>query len=75
MTKLLDSAIAKVQALPEEVQDEAAEVLFAIAARGEGPIVLDDATRRAVLEGLEQARRGEFASAEEIERLFRPRGE
>ncbi len=75
MTKLLDSAIAKVQAMPEEVQDEAAEVLFAIASRGEGRVVLDPETRSAVLEGLEQARRGESVSAEEIERLLRPREE
>lgn len=75
MTKLLDSAIAKVQALPEEIQDEAAEVLFAIASRGEGLVVLDPETRSAVLEGLEQARRGEFVSAEGVDRLLRPRGE
>jgi predicted transcriptional regulator len=72
MTKLLDAAIAKVQALPEDVQDEAAEVLFTIASRSEGPITLDAETRAAILEGLAQVRRGEFASAEEIERLFRP---
>jgi hypothetical protein len=75
MTKLLDAAIAKVQALPEDVQDEAAEVLFAIAARGEGPVVLDAETRRAVLEGLQQARRGEFADAKDVESLLRPRRE
>lgn len=73
MTKLLDSAIAKVQTLPADVQDEAAEVLFAIASRSEAPIVLDLETREAVLEGLDQARRGEFASAEDVEKLFRPR--
>jgi hypothetical protein len=73
MTKLLDAAIAKVQALPEEVQDEAAEVLFAIASRDEEPVRLDAETKAAILEGLDQARRGEFASAADIERFFRPR--
>jgi hypothetical protein len=75
MTKLLDSAIAKVQALPEEVQDEAAEVLFAIASRGREPIPLDPETREAILQGLGEARRGDFASPEEIAKLLRPRTE
>lgn len=75
MTKLLDAAIAKLQTLPPDVQDEAAEVLFAIASRSETPIRLDAETRAAVLEGLEQVRRGEFASDEEIEALLRPRSE
>jgi hypothetical protein len=74
MTKLLDAAIAKVQALPHDVQDEAAEVLLAIASRNGAPVVLDHQTRQAVLEGLAQARRGEFASPEDIEKLLRPAG-
>ena len=73
MTKLLDAAIAKVQSLPEDVQDEAAEILFAIASRGEEPVTLDAETRAAVLEGLKQAERGEFASDEDIKKLLRPR--
>jgi predicted transcriptional regulator len=75
MTKLLDSAIAKVQALPEEVQDEAAEVLFAIASRSERPVALDPETREAILQGLEEARRGDFATAEDVKKLLRPRRE
>jgi len=75
MTKLLDAAIAKVRSLPDELQDEAAEVLLALAARGEGPVALDPETRAAVLEGLEQARRGEFASDEDIAKVMRPRPE
>lgn len=75
MTKLLDAAIAKVQSLPEELQDEAAEILFAIASRSQEPIRLDEETKAAILEGLEQARRGEFADPEDIERLLHPRSE
>jgi hypothetical protein len=66
--------LPKVQALPHDVQDEAAEVLFAIALRNDAPITLDDETRQAVLEGLAQARRGEFASPEDIQKLLRSAG-
>jgi hypothetical protein len=64
MTKLLDSAITKVRSLSDNAQDEAAAVLFAIAARDAGPVVLDSETRAAVEEGLDQARRGVFASTD-----------
>ncbi len=75
MTKLLDSAIAKVQSLPDDVQDEAAEVLLAIASRGREPIPLDPETQEAILQGLEEARHGDFANPEEIAKLLRPRKE
>jgi hypothetical protein len=74
MTKLLNAAIARVRTLPHDVQDEAAEVLLAFASRGDAPVVLDLETRKAVQEGLAQARRGEFARAEDIEKLLRPVG-
>jgi hypothetical protein len=62
MTKLLEDAIKKVRALPEADQDEAAEILLAVASRHGERIRLDDQTRAAMEEGREQARRGEFAS-------------
>ena len=70
MTKILDKAIAKVRALPAEDQDILGAVLLALADEeltrvGE----LDEETREAVREGLEQARRGEFVPDEEIEAL------
>lgn len=71
MTQLLDEAIAKVRGLSTSVQDEAAEVLLAIAARGAGPVALDADTRASVREGLAQVQRGEFASDEEIAVLFK----
>jgi hypothetical protein len=70
MTKLLDEAISKVRKLPEADQDEAAEVLLAIASKNEGPIALDAETRAAVREGLEQARRGEFVDDAEMDAFF-----
>lgn len=63
MTRLLEDAITKVRKLPESEQDEAAEILLVIAARNAGLIVLDEATRQAIGEGLEQAERGALLSA------------
>jgi len=70
MTKLLDEAIAKIRSRPEADQDEAAEILFELAARPKTPVPIDDATRTAIREGQTQARQGKFASDEEIEQLF-----
>lgn len=74
MTKKLDQAIEKIRQLPDAEQDEAAEMLLSVASRRFGPVRLDDATRAAIREGREQARRGEFASDEEMAALFKGRG-
>lgn len=71
MTKLLDQAIAKIRDLPEDDQDEAAEVLFSLASRRDGVVHLDDETRAAVRKGREQAQRGEFVSDDEMAEFFR----
>jgi predicted transcriptional regulator len=69
MTKLLDQAIAKVKALPDEDQDAIALTILNDVAAVTEP--LDDETRAAIREGLEQARRGEFVSDEEMTALWR----
>ena len=66
MTKMLEEAIKKVRELPESDQDEAAELLLSLASKKNEPVRLDDATRAAIREGREQARRGEFVSKEEM---------
>ena len=70
MTKLLEQAIEKIRNLPEADQDDAAELLLILAERASAPERLDAATRAAVREGLKQARRGEFASDEEMAAIF-----
>ena len=60
MTKLLDQAIAKVRELPEEDQDALAVALLSLTEGDAAAVPLDDATRAAIQEGLEQAARGEF---------------
>jgi predicted transcriptional regulator len=74
MTKLLDEAIAKVRELPEAEQDALALTIMALT-EGDGSVLpIDDETRAAILEGLEQARRGEFVPDEEIEALWKRHG-
>ena len=74
MTKLLDDAIAKIRSLPDEEQDELALVLLAMLERSTEVEELDDETRAAIHEGLEQARRGEFVSDEEMQAFWKRHG-
>ena len=69
MTKLLDKAIERVRKLPPDAQDELAIALFTMA--DDVPEELDDETRAAIRQGLAEAERGEFATPEEMEALWR----
>ena len=71
MTKLLEEALNAVRRLSPDAQDEIARAMLQLAG-GEGePEAVDPAHLPAVLEGLAQARRGEFASDAEVEAAFR----
>lgn len=73
MTKLLEKAIEKARELPAEDQDAVAVAVLSMAE--ETPVVaLDDDTRAAIREGLEQARRGEFVPDAEIKALWKRHG-
>ena len=74
MTKLLEKAFAQARALPPEEQDALAAVLLSMTEDGGGIAPLDDETRAAIREGLEQARRGEFAPAAEIDAIWQRHG-
>ena len=69
MSKLLDQAVETVRALPTRDQDEIARAMLALADAEPEPI--DGAHLPAVLEGLAQARRREFASPADVEAAFR----
>jgi uncharacterized protein YehS (DUF1456 family) len=71
MMKVLEEAIEKVKTLSEERQALAAEVLKHIAASEDGVFHVPDEHRAAVLEGLAQAKRGEFADDATVERVLR----
>jgi hypothetical protein len=71
MSKILEKAIAKARTLPAEDQDVLGAVILALAEEELTRIgELDDETRAAVREGLEQARRGDFVPQEEIDALW-----
>ena len=70
MTKRLEQAIEKVRGLSAADQDDAADLLLILAARANAAEKLDNTTRAAIREGMAQARRGEFASDEEIAAIF-----
>jgi predicted transcriptional regulator len=71
MTKLLEKAIEQARALPPEEQDALAAVLLTMTDDGAGVVALDDVTRAAIREGLEQARRSQFVPDGEIEALWK----
>jgi predicted transcriptional regulator len=62
--------LERIQSWPEEDQEELAEVAREIEARRTGQYRLSDAERTAVRAGMDAARRGDFASEEEIEELY-----
>jgi predicted transcriptional regulator len=74
MTKLLERAIARIRELPDEDQDALALHLLAMADAGVSNVGLDDETRAAIREGLEQAQRGEFVPDDEIAALWKRHG-
>jgi hypothetical protein len=71
MTKLLEQALDAVRRLPPDTQDEIARTMLQLAASDAEPEEIDAAHLPAVLEGLAQARRRQFASDSEVERAFR----
>jgi DNA-binding TFAR19-related protein (PDSD5 family) len=71
MTKLLEQALEAVSRLAPDAQDEIARAMLRLASSGGEPEEVDAAHLPAVLEGLSQARRREFASDAEVEAAFR----
>jgi hypothetical protein len=71
MTKLLEQALEAVRRLPPDMQNEIARAMLQLAARNGEPEDIDAAHLPAVLEGLAQAKRRQFASDAEVEAAFR----
>jgi hypothetical protein len=71
MTKLLEQALEAVQRLPDDSQDEIARLMLHMAQSDAEPEPIDPAHLPAVLEGLAQAKRREFATDAEVEAAFR----
>ena len=71
MTKLLEKALDAVRRLSPESQDEIALAMLTLSGSDGDPDDVDPAQLPAVLTGLAQAKRREFASDAEIEAAFR----
>jgi hypothetical protein len=71
MTKLLEKALEAVRRLPPDSQDEIALAMLTLTG-SEGDLEdIDPAHLPAVLEGLAQAKRRQFATDDEVEAAFR----
>jgi predicted transcriptional regulator len=62
--------LERVESWPTEDQEELAEVAREIESRRTGIYRLSDEERRAVRAGMDDARRGDFATEEEIEEFY-----
>lgn len=71
MTKLLEQAMEAVRRLPEDTQDDIARTILQLAGSEIAAEPVDPAHLTAVLEGLAQAKRREFATDAEVEAAFR----
>jgi predicted transcriptional regulator len=74
MTKLLDKALEAVRRLPPSSQDEIAHAMLTLAGDEGEPEAIDPAHLPAVLEGLAQAKRGEFATDEQVRAVWAKHG-
>jgi hypothetical protein len=71
MTALLEQAFDAARRLSPDAQDEIARAVLHLARHETEPEIIRPDDLAAVLEGLDQAKRCEFASDEEVEAAFR----
>ena len=72
MTKeQINAVLESVRSWPQQDQEELVELAREIEARRTGVYIMTSEERAAVREGLEQARRGEFVSDDEMAALWK----
>jgi hypothetical protein len=71
MTKLLEKALEAVRRLPPDSQDQIALAMLSLSGNEGEPEEIDPAHLPAVLEGLAQAKRRQFATDADVEAAFR----
>jgi hypothetical protein len=71
MTKLLEKALEAVRRLPPDSQDKIALAMLRLSGNEGEPEEIDPAHLPAMLEGLAQAKRRQFATDAEVEAAFR----
>ena len=70
MIKLLEKSVEEVQALPPDMQDEAARMLLAYADDGETILTLRLEEDADLMEAQAEMQRGEFATDAEVEAVL-----
>jgi len=70
MIKMLEEAVRKVQALPLEMQEQAARMLLAYAGDEEPILKLTPEEEADLIEAQAEMRRGDFATDAEVEAVF-----
>jgi predicted transcriptional regulator len=70
----INAVLEGVRFWPDEDQEELIEIAREIEARRMGVYVMNEEERAAVHEGLEQARRGEFVSDDEMDAFWKKIG-
>jgi hypothetical protein len=70
MTQLMEKALAAVRGWPVERQEEAARLLLAIDGLGNESYIATNADLSAIDAALDEARRGIFASDDDVEKSF-----
>lgn len=71
MTKLLEEALDAVRALPDDAQDAIARVMMLAIPHDDEPEYIPAEHLAAVMEGLAQAERGEFASDAQMAEVWK----
>jgi predicted transcriptional regulator len=66
----LDTLLERAETWPEEAKAELAQFLIETEVKHFGVYRMSDEERRAVRQGLEEARQGKFASDEEVKAAF-----
>ena len=75
MTKLLDQALEVARSLPSDAQDDIARVVLQLAGSDEAvPIALSTDEREAIAASKAAAKRGEFATDEQVRAVWAKHG-
>jgi predicted transcriptional regulator len=70
VAKILKDILTRVESWPEPAQEEAAASLQAIEQELQEPHELTEVDKEAIDRGLEAARKGEFATDQQVEAVF-----
>jgi predicted DNA-binding transcriptional regulator YafY len=74
MTRLLEQAVEAVSALPDEAQDDLAQILLQLAGVDQPPLELTPEEAADIGASLAEAERGEFAADEEVRAVWAKHG-